>query len=563
MLLPKNAADRKQRYEEIVKECLASRNDRFQFYETLRNYYLFGSSDGAGAPYNKILSTIETLSSFIYSPESTRFSIHLGTTAPEGDLGKVTPMSAEITDQWKQSGTHLTFQMGINWSFVFGSMLFKVLWKNGVAKTYLVEPHQFGVLREDISDLAEQEAVVHCYSITKTQLEAELDGNPRKGEIMHAIASGASEGGTEFGGGMSRLLLSGPINGVPGSVATGQGGAGGVAYNGQGGYDYVPRVDAELVDMMELYVWDDEINDYQQVTIANPDIIVYDRKNTGVSTMLPFVKLSPEHTTYNYFWGSSFTAKLTWLQDMRTKRMFQISDALEKQFDPATALPGWQGIAEEKMLALRKAGGFVAGPMGSGKPERFTMEMPTNVFSEVDAYDKMFDDQAGIGHILQGKGEPGVRSKGQADLMARLGSARPKTRALVVEESAEDIATLMLRNIQDHSKQRFHSTTEKEPDGKGALVFIPAQFTQDYEVKVDSHSTSPIFIEDTKADADAMLEAHAITRARWIEMRNPPNKQLLLMELKEIEAAEQKAKEEMAAKEEKEARDKASKKKSE
>ena len=49
----------------------------------------------------------------------------------------------------------------------------------------------------------------------------------------------------------------------------------------------------------------------------------------------------------------------------------------------------------------------------------------------------MFDDQAGIGHILQGRGEPGVRSKGQADLLARLGSARPKNRAVIVEEAAE------------------------------------------------------------------------------------------------------------------------------
>lgn len=542
MRIPKDTGERRLFYRQLVDTCLISRNDRFKFYEVLRQYYLFGSGDGQGAPYNKILSTIETLSSFIYSPESTRFSIHLGTKADKGDLGKVTPMAAEITDQWKGSNTHLIFKMGVDWSFVFGCMLFKEIWRNGVSKTYLVEPHQFGVLREDISELSEQEAFVHCYSITKSQLEAELQNLPegRRKQILEQLSTGSStDGAPQFEGGMTRLLLSGPVAGVPGSVAIGQGGTGGVALYGDASYDYVPHVDEPLVDMIELYVWNDEINDYQMVTMANPQVVIYDRKNPGVESIPNFVKIAPEHTSYNYFWGTSFVAKLTMLQDMRTERMMQIKDVLQKQFDPATSYPGWQGIAEEKFLAMRKAGAFIAGPPGASKPEVFDPKMPENVFAEVSQYDQMFDDQAGIGHILQGKGEPGVRSKGQADLMARLGSARPKTRALIVEEAAEEIATLKLRNIQNHSKQRFESTTEKDKDGH-PLVFIAEQFTKDYEVKVDSHSTSPIFIEDSKADADAMLEAKAITRARWIEMRNPPNKQIILEELKVIEAAEEK-----------------------
>jgi hypothetical protein len=144
----------------------------------LRNYYLFGSSDESGAPYNKIASTIDTLSGFIYSPASARFSIHLGTTVPDGEILKVPPMAAEMSDQWKQTKTHLVFGLGVKWSLVFGSMLFKEIWDAGhkASRTYLVEPHNFGVLREDIPNIEDQEAFVHCYTNTKTRLRPTSKG---------------------------------------------------------------------------------------------------------------------------------------------------------------------------------------------------------------------------------------------------------------------------------------------------------------------------------------------------------------------------------------------------
>ena len=170
-------------------------------------------------------------------------------------------------------------------------------------------------------------------------------------------------------------------------------------------------------------------------------------------------------------------------------------------------------------------------------------KMPENIFSTIQQIDSMFDDVAGIGHILQGKGESGVRSKGQADLMARLGSSRPKSKALVIEEAAESVATLMLRSIQEHSDQRFVATP---PDAK-PVVFAAAQFTKDYEVKVDAHSSSPIYIEDRKHDAIDLLQAHVIDRETFLELFAPPNlqvlkKRLTVIERKEALAAQAKAK---------------------
>lgn len=541
MNIPKDPVERQQLYAELTRQCLASRSERFEFYRTVRNYYLFGSADESGAPYNKIASTIETLSSFIYAPDAVRFAIHLGTTADDGDVYKTQPMSREISEQWRMSGTHLRFGVGARWSLVYGSMLMKVQWRRGIARTYLVEPHQFGVYREDVMDLTDQEAFCMCYTTTKSQLNADLFGNPRRDAVMAQVGKGVVSSSVDFGEGMSRLLLSNPVAGVQGSRAATYGNAGGSIDQGlQGGraqYSYAPRVEAELIDMVELYVWNDELDDYQLVTIASPDVVVYDRPQriVGVAGMPHFAVIRPEMNLYDYFWGDSFAARLAWLQDWRTEDVDNIRNLQRKQSDPPISGTGMTGIAEEKLLALRRAGGRLSMSTPTAKVEVHSPKMPDQPFASLDNLDKMFDDTAGIGHILQGKGESGVRSKGQADLMARLGSSRPKARATVVEESAEDVATLMLRFVQEQSDQRFQT---EPPDGSEKLSFVAAQFTKDYEVKVDAHSSSPIFVEDRKHDAETLLEAHVIDRETFLEMYHPPNVQVLQKRLKVIEAKE-------------------------
>jgi hypothetical protein len=548
MHIPTDALERQTLYLELARLCSISRDERFTFYQQLRNFYLFGTPDSSGTEYNKIASTVETLCSFIYSPDSTRFSLHLGSAAPADDIVKVPSLVHEVNDQWRMGRTHLTFGVALRWALTFGCTLMKGMWKRGVFRTWLVEPHQFGVLREDVPLLSDQEAFVHHYTMTRTQLVSELHEHPKKDKLIPALSRGGSEGEKRLSESpMTRLILSAgvsltsPTSQSGGAVAGGLLGAAGVSY------DYSPKVETDLIDMMELYVWNDEIEDYQMVTIASPGVVIYDRRQPGVRGNPGFVKVSADNNLYDYFWGESFVAKLTRLQMWRTKRMGEISELLAKQVDPPLAFTGFGGIQEEKMAAMRAAGGRVSSAMPGAKVEDLSPTMPSNLFIEIDQIDKMFDDQAGIGHILQGKGESGVRSKGQADLMARLGSARPKSRALIVEEAAEDIATLLLRSVQDNSDQRFIVPEEKDSEGS-PLSFLANQFTNDFEVRVDAHSSSPIFVEDRKADAYQLLEAHAIDRETLLELVDPPGVQLLKKRLKAIEVKEaEQARMQMAA----------------
>lgn len=553
MNIPRDPVERQQFYDNLIRECFASRQNRYTFYQACRSYYLFGTQDNTQAPYNKIGSTIETLCSFIYSPIGVRFSIYLGTTATEDDVHFAQPLAREITDQWRISKTHLLFSLGLRWSLAFGVMIAKVMWNGRNVRSYLVEPHQFGVHREDIIDLHDQEAFCMAYTISRTQLESTLAGNPRLPEIMRRVGRGGDEVASRpYTDGLNRLILAGPIAGIPNSVAIGTGGgiiSGGLAGNGGVMYDYAPRVDTELVDMCELYVFDDEDNDYRCVTLAAPGIVIYDRpqRNVGFIRGKPaFEVIRPEINLYDYFWGDSFVARLAGLQESYTKRWFAVQRLLDKQVDPPKSVRFGMAMADEKLRALNTPGGIVGLPPQAQVDDHLPT-IPDDVFKELSKIEAMFDDVAGIGHVLQGKGEAGVRSRGQADLLARLGSARPKERAAVAEESAQGLAGLMLRNVQEHSDQRFIA---EMPGGK-RLPFTAEQFTKDYEVHVDAHSSSPIFVEDRKQDALQLREAGAIDRETFLEMMDPPNLQhlksrLKVMEAKEAQAQQQKQALEMA-----------------
>jgi hypothetical protein len=423
-------------------------------------------------------------------------------------------------------------------------MLMKTLWKENHVRSYLVEPHQFGVLREDIIELADQEAFTHHWTITKSQLDKSLDGNPRRTSIMSRVGRAMADQLPALSTGLSRLMIASPVGGVAGSIAIpGQMNSTDMARAGTQ-YDYAPQLEVELIDMVDLYVWDDDEEDYQVITTGAPDVTIYDRPSNWlghVKGVAPFSVIRPALNLYDYFWGDSFVAQLAPLQDWRTERTAQIRSILSKQADPAMSITGGMGIASEKLAALRSAGGQVNFPTPNAKVNTHAPTMPADMFAELAQIDAMFDDRAGLGHVLQGKGEPGVRSRGQADLMARLGSSRPKERAIAVEESAEEVAGQILRLVQDHSEQRFQAQVQT-PDGAHELTFTAEQFTRDYEVKVDAHSSSPIFVEDRKHDAITLLEAHAIDRETLLDMFDPPNLQDLKERLKKLEKQELEAK---------------------
>ena len=78
MKIPKGHLDRDEFFKDIIYKCEVSLESRKVDYASLRNWYLFGNGpDEAPALYNKIFPHLDQVTSFLYSAETTRFSINL------------------------------------------------------------------------------------------------------------------------------------------------------------------------------------------------------------------------------------------------------------------------------------------------------------------------------------------------------------------------------------------------------------------------------------------------------------------------------------------------------
>lgn len=519
MQIPKEDNERDLFFNDLITKCLVSREERARHYSSLRNYYLFGGSqDDEESPYNKVFPHIDLLTSFLFSADTTKFAIHVGAEVDTSEISKIPVLERAVNDDWLSSNADLIFGQGVTWALVYNTMILKLVPDKKDLNPFLIEPQCFGVLREDIPLTDRQEAVVQTYFITRSELARKIDAHPGKTEIMSMLQGSKKELNYELSG-LDRIIILNTQPNIQGNVN--------IDLTSRN--RFIPKVDEELIEMQELWLWDDEIDDYRVVTRADNRVTIYDRKNIFLDGELPFVQICPS-PLYNYYWGSSEVDRLIGLQRWRNERIGQMRELLAKQVRPPKAYSG-MGIPDEKLHAFNTAGAWLnmsGDPMA--KVQEFTPEIPPDLYREIGMIDEMFAEQSGLQNLLQGKGESGVRSGRQTSELARLGSARIKKRSLTVEDCLEKISTLYLKY-----KQVYDKTVYKDSHG---MKFAASQFTDSFVVKVDGHSNSPLFVEDHKSMAAELLEAKAIDRARFVQMLDPPGKENILTELKEIEKKE-------------------------
>jgi hypothetical protein len=519
MRIPSNPEDREHFYLDLIQKCFVSREERRADYSSLRNYYLFGAApEEPPAIFNKIFPHIDQLTSFLYSAETTRFSINLGADVEPFENRRVPSLTSMLNDKWLDSNTDQIFSSGLTLALAYNTTYIKLVVNKGAIFPYVVEPAAMGVLREDIAYTDRQEAIVQTYYITKSELYSRLYSHPRRESIVQRITASYQPQQVDIPEGINRIILS---QSNPTMIGT-------VNLDLSGTNRYKARVSEDTIEMHELWVWNDETQDYQCVTFADPGVVIYDRKGEEMFLKgeLPFVQICPNPLP-DYYWGQSEVARLVFLQTLRNKRMTDILDLLNKQVLPPTALIGFNGILDEKNFALNRAGGLLATDMPNAKVEKLAPDIPNDLFEVIREVDSMFAEASGITSVLAGRGETGVRSQGHASQLARLGSSRAKKRALIVEDALEKVATLMLKLIQVYDKTKLRDTEN--------LDFIPDQFTKNFIVKVDAHSNSPIFTEDQRQLAFNLFKAGAIDKESLIDLLDPPMKQHLKDKLKKRE----------------------------
>ena len=369
MRIPNNPEDREYFYLDLIQKCMVSREERKTDYGSLRSWYLFGNGpDEAPALYNKIYPHIDQLTSFLYSAETTRFSINTGAAVPDSEQVKVPALTRALNDEWLNSNADQVFASAVTWALAYNSTFVKLVIKNGI-HPYMVEPACMGVLREDTAYTDRQEAIVQTYYITKSELYDRLYSHPKRDSIVKRITTMQHQR-TEVANGIERIVLSQSNPTMYGNVNLDLAGMN----------RFKAEVSEETVEMTELWVWNDDTKDYQVVTKADPDVIIYDRpgEQIFIKGELPFVQICP-NPLYDYLWGMSEVQRLVFLQQLRNKRMTEILDLLSKQVSPPTAMIGFTGIIDEKNFALNRSGGVLATDMPDAKVEKLAPEIPPHL----------------------------------------------------------------------------------------------------------------------------------------------------------------------------------------
>ena len=543
MKIPHQPQKRLEFYREIVDVCLASRSKRLEQYSKWRSYYFFGTAgDEVPSAWNLVYSHLDLVTSFLYASDSTRFSVRMGSHADRSDRTRTGAFAKRVMESWKQSNADVIYQMGILWALVYDTTLIKHIRRNGELYPFMVDPACFGVYREDVPMLDRQEAFVHTYYITKSALSKQLALHPRRDEILKTATDSYTKIDTSSN---TPPFIEGVI------LTSGQPGLGMSSLIGEANInlsappDYRAQLDVPVIEMQETYVWNDAIDDYQTVTMASGNVVVYDRRNIFMPRTREFegehgfVQICPNPLP-DYFWGQSELSKLTFIQDKLNARMADIERLEAKQVDPPNAWGG-MGLPEDKLAAFNSPGADIAFGDANFKRETFIPTVPEHIYNALDRYQQQMNTVSGLENTVQGKGESGVRSAGHAGKLLTVGSARPKKRGMIIEDSLEKGATLYGRAI-------YIDDTDELYDDNG-IPFIPAQMNPNFYVEIDAHSNSPIFTEDQRAMADKLLASHSINRERYIQMYHPPMEEELLRDLREkiIPGEEKAAQEKMLA----------------
>ena len=440
----------------------------------------------------------------LYAQDTTKFSAVPDATE-HGEIYLKCPVTARrVQEEWHDNNCDIVFGESLKTALICNSGFVKlIVGRDKSIQAHSVDPEMFGVLTENVPFLDRQQAFVMLFSISQSALATELQYHPRKDAILSQVsASQTSDKRRESG--IDRILISS----APASpTLTGQAILPWIDVQ-----DPQPGSDEPMIQMYELYVWNDEIDDYQVVTVADPQIVVYDRpcEEMFLKGEHPFIQICPNPKSGN-FRGESETNRLRGLQDLLNERMQQIRVMMARQAKPPIVGSNIMGPQDEIALSLQSAGDFIQAEQGFNFKE-VSPNIPADLLQDVDRIRAYFDITSGLTATLQGNGNG--RSGGQEADRARLGSTRIRNRALIVEDALEGAATKIFKLLRRYSADLL-------VDAKGN-EFLLAQMPKDMVIKVDAHSSSPTFAEDTKQLAFALHKEGVADGEDVIRMTNPP-----------------------------------------
>jgi hypothetical protein len=407
-----------------------------------------------------------------------------------------------------------------------------------------VHPVNFGVLTESIVGLEEQEAVCHVSYPTVTRLRSILrqNGHPQAERIYNQILESRSAQSDQNEPSYFHQIVVGGMRPL-GDVGETPSAAGIVQVFPVPTPWRPQRQISDTVKLCELWIKDEKRDgDWTTLQLVYPDILIEGadtRKNlSGIPHRQPFVKVEADITP-GYFWGRSAIADVQMLQDVINKRLRDLKVMWDRNAAAPYTFSGFNSVTEEQYYKIISEGGFISDPNPNAKASKLTEPPPPGYLEELEFLWKMFDEQGGFTPVLTGQGEPGVRAGVHAQTLVRTSSPGLIDPATRIERQLAESGYLCNKLMQDRDPHIYRTDSGVE--------FTLQQLPELFQVEVDSHSASPAFAEDSRQIAIALARAQAIDAADLIMLLNPPNREILEAHLKQRQAAQAKAQQEMLA----------------
>ncbi len=538
MKVPKNGEELVRWTREIIDRCTVSTESRRLAARTWRNLFYMGSTTGVPSKYNRCYSHVDKLSSYIFSPADVRFTIEF-----EGDGSakwddKTRSATRYLNRAFNRSGCGQAFGQANEIALVEGASIIKQTWgPGGRLEPWVIRPAFFGVYREDIPSLDRQEAFTHTFYVTEEGFKRLVAFHPDRAELVFRASVSATPASVSdlttdsyfheiVSGAMQPIAYSGQ----PGSPSTAYGA---VSVTSPPTPQLAPEVASRLIRIDDLWVWNDDLSDWTTIRFAEPGIIIEgrfrQRNLSDIEGSHPFVRVCSNEMP-GYFWGRSELALLFQPQASLTMVTNTIEAIFRLRANPPRSYSGFQSMTPEKARAMLSPGGSITEQAIGAKVDNLAPEMPAEALAYLDKLEDIFDDVAGFTNLLSGEGEPGVRAGVHAGVLLRTSTPRIRDRALATEYQCGDFGTKTLKMLQT-----------KDPTvigGEGS--FMLKQLPRDAIATVDSHTSSPAFVEDNRQLALTLAKAEAIDGETLIEMLHPPREDVLKDRLRQRQAAQAK-----------------------
>lgn len=553
MRIPSTWDERQDLVKYVIDSCMTSQSDRVSLYERRRRYFLYGQDADIKVRFNRLKSHMKLVTSFLFSPDGLVYNVAPPKNADEKAIQQLLALQDDFNEDVHDSGVADVFSDAVLWALNFDTMVVKMGWNDikGHMFAKLVNPHDFGVWREDETDFESQAAMNHSFTLDYDEACARLI-KAGKSDLIPSLQ--ITDLPAETG-------LPAPLTNIIISAVSGTGVQESITGSANMNYESTPLFRARLVPPMirfhETWIWDSEAEDYRIFHSLDGPILLSDSKDTisaiksasgnakvkynsetnwFLEKTNPFIPITP-YPLYNYFWGDAHMEDIIPLQNWSEERLTQINETLEAQVDPLRTTHGMTGLLDEK--ADLDYGAYVSDDNPGSKLEEHRPPMPEDLFREFNEIGGLMMEASGLTEVVSGKSSGGARGGQQQKQMQITGGGQIRKVAIGLETPLVRMGDIGLR-----LKMKNDDSHIKMPDNS---EFVAAQAPEDFSLRVDGHSHSPLFTLESREQAALLFKAQAIDREWLIRMTNPTQKQNLLHALRLREMAEAKAQQEKLA----------------